>query len=453
MTGTAGRLLLVAFALAAATSCAPKAVPAVTPGAPRYPEFIFPKAAPGMAGDVLAQHEAAWRFLQAGDVKAAERGFAQLARTAPELYPAHAGLGYAALARKDHKAALEHFNHALATDTQYVPALTGRGQTYLAMGEHARALESFDAALALEPNLTTIRNSADVLRLQVMQGGVAAARKAAAEGNLVAARVAYEQAIMTSPQSPFLFREIAVVELKDGRLQAALAHARKAVELEPSDARNHVAVADVLEALGEFPQALESLTAAAALEPGEALNRRIESLSESAARAAMPEAYRAIEAAPALSRAQLAALIGVQLSDVLQRAPERGTGLMTDVRDSWASQWILPVTRAGFMEVFPNHTFQPEAIVQRGDLARAVSQILNVVAAGRPQLASQLRNARRRFTDLPPGHLRHGAASMAVEAGVMSPLEDGSFQLTRPVTGVEALAAIAKLRELAGAGR
>jgi hypothetical protein len=42
---------------------------------------------------------------------------------------------------------------------------------------------------------------------------------------------------------------------------------------------------------------------------------------------------------------------------------------------------------------------------------------------------------------------------MAVEAGVMSPLEDGSFQLTRPVTGVEALAAIAKLRELAGAGR
>jgi hypothetical protein len=40
--------------------------------------------------------------------------------------------------------------------------------------------------------------------------------------------------------------------------------------------------------------------------------------------------------------------------------------------------------------------------------------------------------------------------SLAVEAGVMSTLEDGSFQLTRPVTGREAVAAVGKLQELAG---
>lgn len=451
---TFGRLLVLILALAtAASSCAPKTVPPpVAPGA-RFPEFVFPTPAPETAGDLLFQHETAWRFLQAGDLKGAERGFALLVKRSPEFHPGEAGLGYTALARKDHKAALAHFERALAANGRYAPALVGRGQTYLALNEHARALESFDAAVAADPALVTVRNNADVLRLQVMQGGVGGARKAAEEGRLGDARAAYEQAIMASPQSPFLFRELALVELRDGRLPAALTHARKAVELEPGDARNHTALGDVLQAQGEYAKAIEALTAAAAAEPNDALNRRIEALRERGALAAMPEAYRAIETAPAITRAQLAALIGVQLDDVVKRGPERGAAVVTDVRGSWAAEWILPVTRAGFMEVFPNHTFQPDAGVRRGDLAAAVSRMLNVIAAGKPQLASRLRNARRTFTDLPAGHLSYPAASVAVEAGVMSPLEDGSFQLARPVTGVEALATIQKLQELAGSRR
>jgi hypothetical protein len=233
-------------------------------------------------------------------------------------------------------------------------------------------------------------------------------------------------------------------------MHAALAHARKAVELEPGDARNHVALADVHEALGDVPQALDSLTTAAGIEPGDALNRRIAMLRERTAHDAMPEGYRSIEAAPQITRAQLAALIGLRLPDIVKRSPERGPALATDVRGHWASEWIVPVTRTGLMEVFPNHTFQPEAIVQRGDLARSVSQILNVIAAGNPQLAARLRNSRRKFTDLPPGHLRHAVASVAVEAGVLAPLADGSFQPTRAVTGAEAIAAVTKLREIAG---
>ncbi len=452
---TRARRRIGMLALAVATfSCAPKTVPPVVPaGEPRFAEFVFPKPAPEAAADLLFQHEAAWRFLQAGDLKAAERGFSLLVKQAPEFYPAEAGLGYTALARKDYKAALAHFERALAANGRYAPALVGRGQTYLAMTEHARALESFDAAVAADPSLATVRHNADVLRLQVMQGSVGNARKAAGEGRLADARAAYEQAILSSPQSPFLFRELALVELRDGRVPAALAHARKAVELEPGDPRNHTAMGDVLEAQGEYAKAIDALTAAAAAEPNEALNRRIAALREKGALAALPEAYRAIETAPGITRAQLAALIGVELGDVVRRAPERGAAVMTDLRGNWAAEWILPVTRAGFMDVFPNHTFQPDAIVRRSDLASAVRRILNVIATGKPQLAARLRNARRTFADLPAGHLSYSAASVAVEAGVMAPLEDGSFQLARPVTGAEALAALGKLRELDGTAR
>ena len=391
----ATRSLLIVLMLALAAACAPKtAPPPATPGLPRYPEYVFPKAAPGMSGASAAAARERLALPAGGGPPGAPSVVSRSSRSGRPtcIRPMPASVMRRSRARTTRPPWSISIAH-LTVEPQYAPALVGRGQAYLAMNEPGRALENFDAAVAVEPTLAAVKHSADVLRLQVMQGGVGAARKAAQEGRLTEARAAYEQAIMTSPQSPFLFREIALVELKDGRLPAALSHARKAVELEPGDPRNHIAVADVLETLGDVPQALEALTAAAALEPGEALTRRIESLRERSARAALPEEYRTIESAPAISRAQLASLIGVQLGDVVARAPQRGGALITDVRANWASEWILAVTRVGFMDVLPNHTFQPEATISRGDLALSVSRMLSAVAVGKPQLAARLRNA------------------------------------------------------------
>ena len=55
-----------------------------------------------------------------------------------------------------------------------------------------------------------------------------------------------------------------------------------------------------------------------------------------------------------------------------------------------------------------------------------------------------------RFSDVPPGHLSYPAAAVAVQSGVMKPRRTATFQLTRPVTGAEALAAVKKLEELSG---
>jgi len=127
--------------------------------------------------------------------------------------------------------------------------------------------------------------------------------------------------------------------------------------------------------------------------------------------------------------------------------------VITDTRGSWAVPWIMSVTRAGVMEVYPNHTFQPAAVVRRGDLADAASRVLSLIAAEKPALAQSWRSAKRQFADVPPAHLSYPAASAAVEAGVMEPLADGSFQLSRLVTGAEAMAAVKKLEDLAGGAR
>jgi len=166
----------------------------------------------------------------------------------------------------------------------------------------------------------------------------------------------------------------------------------------------------------------------------------------------MPDEYRSIDRAETITRAQLAALIGVELDALIKRAPRQTVAVLTDVRDNWANPWILNVTRAGIMEPFPNHSFQPNAVVRRGELAGAVSRVLNLIAVERPETAARWRDARRTFADLGPGHLSYPAASVAVAAAVMAAPE-GRFELTRPVTGAEAIEAVRKLRELASGGR
>jgi tetratricopeptide (TPR) repeat protein len=447
-------VLLVAGALLGTLgACAPRTAPAPPTGVARFPAFLFPAAPEALAATpAAARHQLGWQWLQAGDFRQAERNFlAALKESGQAFYPAEAGLGYLALAQEDHRGAIPHFDRAISANPAYVPALVGRGEAQLAGGEHEAALGSFEAALAADPQLTTVRSRVEVLRVRGMQEAVASARQAAQAGRLAEARAGYTQALAASPESPFLHRELAEVELRDGNTGAAFAHATRASELDPSDARALVILADLHERLGEFDRSLAALESAVALEPSTALDARIEALRERAAFAAMPEPYRAIESSPTITRAQLAALLGVRLEELLKRAGRRTAVVVTDTRGNWAASWILGVTRAGLMEVYPNYTFQPDALVRRADLAAAASRTLTLIAAENPKLGAHWRNVRRRFPDVPPGHLSLPAISLAVEAGVMGTLPDGSFQLTRPVTGDEAIAAVTRLEELSEA--
>jgi len=120
------------------------------------------------------------------------------------------------------------------------------------------------------------------------------------------------------------------------------------------------------------------------------------------------------------------------------------------VRNNWAATWIIAVARAGVMEPFANHAFQPRGIVRRVDLAQAAARLLPAVAARNPAKAKAWETARLKFSDLALGHLAYPAASMAVASGVMSTGPGNSFQPSRPVTGAEAVETIAQVEELSG---
>lgn len=444
------RLLLAS--LVAVSACAPKIVPAPVVTTPRFPQFQAPPVPAALAGTPAAvSQERAWAFFQTGDLKTAEREFAATLRAAPGFYPAETALGDLELARNDAKAALPHFERALEQSPQhgYAPALVGRAESLLALGREGDALAAFEAAAAADPSQPELARRVEVLRFRGAEQRLARAREAARAGRIDEALQAYTAAIAASPDSPFLYRELAAVERQKGNQDAALADYRKAVELDPGDAKSLVQIGDLLEAGGEYEAAEKAYADALAIEPGAEVEKRLDEVRARLALARLPAEYRAIDQAPQITRADLAALIGIRLPSLVQGGRRGGdAALITDVRNNWAATWIVNVARAGIMEPYANHAFQPRTIVRRSDLAQAVARLLARVAAQNPARAKAWEGARLKFTDLSPSHLAYPAASVAVASGVMKTV-DNSFQPSRPVTGAEAVDAISAVEALA----
>ena len=446
------RKLLFA-ALVAFSACAPKIVPAPAVAAPKFPEYAQPAVPPSLAGSVAALLQSrGWAFFQSGDLKTAEREFGAALHAAPDFYPAELSLGYLELARKDAKAALPHFDRALELSPKPpdVPALVARGQSLLALNRESEALAAFTAALAADPSLTDLARRVEVLKFRNAEQGIARARDAARAGRLDEAVQAYTAAIAASPDSPFLYRELAAVERQKGDLDGALEHFRKASALDPGDARSNQQIGEILESRGDREGAEKAYARSLSIEPNAEVEKRVDALRARAALARLPAEYRAIDEAPQLTRADLAALVGVRLAPLLEGGRRGDAALITDVRNNWAATWIVAVARAGIMEPFANHAFQPRTSVRRVDLAQAVARLLARVEAQNPGRTKAWQAARLKFSDLSPSHLAYPAASIAVAAGVLATGDNSAFQPSKVVTGAEAIDAIEKVGAIAG---
>lgn len=450
MRRLAGSTLCLAAVLLV-SACAPTIVPAPVVTTAKFPEFIEPTVPPSFADTRAAMgFDRAWRFLQSGDLETAQRELADALTAAPAFYPADIALGDVALARKDAKAALPHFDRALERHQGDAAALVGKGQALLALDRDTDALAAFEAAVAADPSLADIKRRVDVLKFQVLEQGLSRARAAAGAGRLDEAIAAYARAIASSPDSPFLYRELAGVERKKGNVDGALADFRKAATLDPTDASSIVQMGEILEEQGDFAGAARAYADALAIEPSPDVGRRLDAVRARTDLARLPAEYQAIERSPQLTRAELAALIGVRLGALLQGGARADAALITDIRGHWAASWITSVASAGVLEPFSNHAFQPRSAVQRADLAQAAARLLARVAARSPGQSRAWEAARSKFADMPTSHLAYAAASLAVAAGVMRTVGENSFQPSRPVTGAEAIDAINRIAALAG---
>jgi tetratricopeptide (TPR) repeat protein len=444
------RLALVAW-LGTIAACAAKTAPPPPVGtAPSFPDFVFPAPGADLDAATAGRQRAAWAWLQSGDLRTAEREFNAILNRRPQFAPAESGLGYVLLARRQPDDAFGRFNSALKHAPAYAPALAGRAQALLALGRDAEALANLEAAAAADPSLD-LGPRIEVLRFRSAEDRIAAARRAAEQGHLDEARAAYAQAIAQSPESAFLFRELAAVDQRAGQIAPAIEHVQRALSLDPSDAKAQVLLGDLRAGQSDYQSAAAAYAAAQAIDANPEVAAKLDDVRRRAAVARLPAEYHAIPGLAEVTRGDVAAVLGVTLASLLGPAGDRPGVLVTDVRTHWASTWIIAVVRAGVMEPLPNHTFQPQQPVRRVDLAQIVGRVLALIAARRPAAGAEWQAARVKMADLSPSHPTYPAASQAVAAGVL-PLAGDAFQPARPVSGAELVGAADRLALLASAG-
>ena len=175
---------------------------------------------------------------------------------------------------------------------------------------------------------------------------MASARRAAQANRLDEAVALYEKAIAASPESAFLVRDLADVEAKQGKTDQALARYRRAIELDPSDAASRIRIGEILDARGDIEGAMKMYQEASNLEPSPELRRRMAALDSRLAYLRLPAEYRAIPESPSITRGELASLIGLRLEALLSSVVAQPV-VITDVRNHWASNWIMATAQAG----------------------------------------------------------------------------------------------------------
>ena len=175
-------------------------------------------------------------------------------------------------------------------------------------------------------------------------------------------------AIASSPDSAFLYRELAAVERQQGeRRRRARALPQGGRRSTRPTRRSLAQIGEILEARGDLEGAAKAYTDVAGARAERRRSRRgSRRCARASALARLPAEYRAIDQAPQITRARSGRAHRRPARAAAAGRPRGATpALITDVRNNWAATWIMAVARAGVMEPFANHTFQPRTVVRR----------------------------------------------------------------------------------------
>jgi tetratricopeptide (TPR) repeat protein len=273
-----------------------------------------------------------------------------------------------------------------------------------------------------------VRKRLAEVKLRLTEKRVAEARKALEEGDSAGAVAAYRRALEAAPEVAGLRLALADLLLGEGDSPGAA----DVLAADPAgDRQTRLRLAEVLSGLGEYRRALDTLQMVLARDPKDAEARlRAREAREALTLSELPEEYRRIPAASRISRAELCALISINVSG-LARLPPGEPKVAVDIAGSWARGHIARLLALDVVDLFPNHTFQPGLPVRRGDLARAAARVLDL--AGVPPKAGPAP------TDMAPANLAYDAAVRVLGAGLMELGPEGAFEPGRAVTGREAL--------------
>jgi Tfp pilus assembly protein PilF len=437
------RTAVIGLALLGAWSCV--TLPTAAPPA-FFVEDLPSEATTRLRLDDRIAASDAWNALKSGRPDIAKKYLMKLGTANPVR---EAGLAYADLLAGDLPAAEARFKSSIAGTPGMIPSHVGLAQIYESRRDLDKAFDEYREILKIDPDHRWAEPRFTALRDELVKDATSAARTALAEGNRETAKRELLRVLAYAPETAAAHLELARIYRQEKNTTEALVHFRAAVAAGAADKAVLREYAEFLAESGELGQSLDILEKLAAAEPKDTtVVKRVEELKAKLGVYEIPSQYDAIPALEAVTREDLAALIGVKFEAELG-TPGGRTEILVDIGTSWAQRFIVTVASLEIIRASVNHTFQPRRIINRAELADAVVRLIDVLQAKGSRFVPLVETRRIQIADVTADSVYSSSIYKAVAFQIMTLTPERKFEPERTVSGEEAIRVLDIIQRLA----
>lgn len=412
----------------------------VTMEPPPPPSLYIESPAPAMSAmlslDDRIAVEDAWNNLKQGKTAKAEKILTKLGSANPFYY---AGLGYAALLLENLPLAEQNFEQAVRERQDMALAHLGLGQVYQKAGKEEQAYNEYLEVLKRDAENAWASKESEAIRTKMTAELLKEGNAYADAGNKEKGKESYLKALHYSPKSQEAHLALARLYREETSYQNALFHLRTANANDPKNKTILRDYADTLTLAEQFPRSLDIYERLLELDPqNKQVKDRIDLLKNKLGIVELPSQYNNIGASEAVTKEDLAALIGVKLRDVLGETSPKPP-VIVDITTSWAARFILKTTALEIMDVYSNHTFQPKKIMTRAEIAETLVRLISFLRKNGCKIVEQIPIDRIQILDVSQEHFSFQAIAQVLSCQLMTLAPDRTFRPELGLSGREAI--------------
>jgi len=380
--------------------------------------------------------EEAWKNLREDNGSRALRTLSRLGAESPAY---SVGLGYAYFLLGDYQASEQNFKAALNYYPDMVLIHLGLAQLYQNTGRENSAFAEYREVLKKDPEHSWAKKEYDALKTKKTEEALNEGLDFLARGNRERSKQAFLRALYYSPDSTKAHLALAEIYKAEDQLQNALVHLKAASSSETKSPEILEDYAEALFLTEQYTKSLEIYEQLLEMQPdNQDIQSRIESLKNRLGIFELPSQYHNIPSKEATSREEMAALLAVKFKGIIDET-KAAPPIIIDISTSWASKFILTTTSLGILEVYPNHTFQPQKIITRAEMAEILLRLINLLKKKGYTLIQQFPPEIIQISDVSPDNYSHDPITQIVSYQIMDLTAEKAFRPEQSVSGQEAV--------------
>ncbi|MCP2519982.1 tetratricopeptide repeat protein [Candidatus Aminicenantes bacterium AC-335-A11] len=389
--------------------------------------------------------EDAWASLRIGKIKDALKILQKMDQNKPATW---LGYAYTALFKGDYIISEQWFKKVLEIYPDLPIVHYGLAEVYRNQGREEEAFAEYKKVWEKEPDHEWAKYYWELIKKNKTEELLKQADFFWKQNQFDKASEIYIKVLYYSPELPEPHLRLAEYYKNLGDYEKALKHYEKAHSLQPENLNIKEELAESYILKKKYKEAYNLYQELVKIDPENSKYReRLDYIKNELLFIELPRQFYEISSKEAINRADLAALIAVKFSNILGKE-KRKPPIIVDIATHWAAHYIIEVTSLGIMDVFPNHTFQPEKTLTRGELAIVLSKLIDFLTEKGYKLYKQFSPDEIQLSDVAPDHFIYQPIIKVLCYQLMDLFPGFEFKPFLEVNGKEAETIIETLERL-----